>query len=72
MTTTELTDAEWQLIEMLREQQEDSGHFLLVVEHRDGAWEFAMSHGGRSIRGVGATFDRAWEDDGPSGRREIG
>ncbi len=58
----DVTEAERQLIECLREQANES--FRLEIRHEDGAWELAMSarYAGKQLsgRGVGATFDQAW------------
>jgi hypothetical protein len=42
----------------------------MTIEHRDGAWEITMStapHGkDHAARGVGATFDQAWDNMNPT------
>ena len=67
----ELTESERQLIEIIRQQENDKTDFRLVIECVDRAWEIAMSisphdesHG---ARGVGKTFNQAWDDMGPLG-----
>lgn len=65
-----MTEQEQQLLTVLRENA-DAAEFRLVIERRDGAWDIALS--GRetvgakegSARGVGATFDAAWDDMSP-------
>jgi hypothetical protein len=75
MTTTamELTDAERQLIEIIRREFRDG--FRLSIEGQGGAWDIAMSgpvatlQGGEkhaSARGVGASFDAAWHGMNPT------
>jgi hypothetical protein len=66
MTHDERTPAEEQLLALLR--GEDSRSFKLTIECLAGAWEVELSEppsnelprGGKG-RGVGATFDEAWD-----------
>ena len=76
---TDLTDQERQMIEIIRENA-DTTEFRLLIERRDGAWDITMSarglaglspfrpsrpKGEGSARGVGATFDEAWDNMNP-------
>jgi hypothetical protein len=61
----ELTDAELQMIECLREAQGEVANFRLVIERTDGAWEIRMVLSPRGGRGVGTTFDEAWHNMAP-------
>jgi hypothetical protein len=69
----DITDQERQVIEILREQQSGpDNNFRLTIEHVDGAWEIAMSitfheapDRAKRVRGVGASFDQAWDNMDP-------
>jgi len=66
----EVTEAEQNLIEILREQTNPGDTFRLVIAREDGAWEIEWSsrniRGPLSGRGVGRTFDESWENVSPS------
>jgi len=66
--TLEMTEAERQLIETIREQIDDR-EFRILIERVAGAWEIVMSvppHNERNkARGVGGTFDAAWDGMNP-------
>jgi hypothetical protein len=57
----ELSEQERQLIECLREQ-ESTDEFGVTVKLGGGAWEVDMSAGQIKGRGVGRTFDAAWDN----------
>jgi hypothetical protein len=63
------TEAECQMLNILREWSGNDNN-RLTIEYRDGAWEIAMSmtpHGkNQTVRGVGATFDQAWDSINPN------
>lgn len=65
----EATESERQLIEIIREQEEGSVGFRLLIERVDGAWEIVMSispHDERNkSRGVGNSFDQGWANMSP-------
>jgi hypothetical protein len=56
----ELTNAELQMVEVLRQVQGEAATFQLIIERTDGAWEIRMMLSPRGGRGVGRTFDDAW------------
>ena len=62
-TLEALTDEEWEMIEIIRENRQEDG-FRLMIERRDGAWELEI----RSKRvpyperGTGADFNEAWSN----------
>jgi hypothetical protein len=69
----EITSQEHQMIDILRENS-DTTEFRLVIERRDGAWDIVISARGLvglrsskevSARGVGETFDAAWDGMNP-------
>ena len=57
------------MIKMLR-QCSGNGDFRMVIEFRDGAWEINTSvpphDKDHSARGVGQTFDDAWDNMNPT------
>jgi hypothetical protein len=61
----QVTEAERQMIEILREWQNGS-NYRLVIEF-GGGWEIDLSEPGtnRAARGVGETFNQAWERMNP-------
>jgi hypothetical protein len=65
----DVTEQERQMIEMIREQS-GTDEYRLVIERIGGTWEIAtdaMLRGKqRSARGVGTTFDRAWDNMAPT------
>jgi hypothetical protein len=63
----QVTDAERQLIESLRQLRPGDDNLRLVIELADGGWEIDMSEPGtkRGARGVGITFDQAWDGMDP-------
>lgn len=56
-----LTEQEHQLIEYIR-RLKDPDEFSITVSRGNGAWEIGMSAGKMKARGVGATFDAAWDN----------
>jgi len=58
------------MIGMLRQCRDGKGDFRMVIELRDGAWEIKTSvpphDKEHSARGVGQTFDDAWNDMNPT------
>jgi hypothetical protein len=56
-----LTEQERQLIECLR-QLKDPDEFGITVTRENGAWEIGMTAGKIKGRGVGPTFDAAWDN----------
>jgi hypothetical protein len=69
MHETALTNAERQMIAILRREATDG--FRLEIALQDGAWEIKMTaelktlsgdNKTTSARGVGADFDRAWDN----------
>jgi hypothetical protein len=67
--TIELSKQEEQMIESLREWQDSSEEFSLLIEYRDGAWDITLSmtrtpgEPPKTTRGTGATFAAAWDND---------
>jgi hypothetical protein len=74
MTHEKPSAQEMQLLETLREWGGDDDCRLLI-ERRDGAWEISlavvMADKKSSGRGVGATFDQAWDNTIRPGRKSI-
>jgi len=69
MSTLDLSEQETQLIEILREWGGVvKDPYEMRIEQRDGAWEISLQELGTSrvARGVGATFDAAWDNMDPS------
>jgi hypothetical protein len=60
-----ISEQEQQMIELLREW-ESGDDFRLEIIHDSGAWEIKLSGKGKWTRGVGKTFDEAWDNDSPS------
>jgi hypothetical protein len=69
MQRKHLSNQEDQLIDMLRREAKEG--FRLEVSIRNGAWEVFLSSSMRNLdgtektvegRGVGPSFDRAWDD----------
>jgi hypothetical protein len=60
----ELSAAEQQMIEVLREWEDDAGTYRLTVECVGGAYEIELSmpDRGKVARGVGRTLSKAWDD----------
>jgi hypothetical protein len=56
-----MTEQEQQLIECLREASEFR-EWSLAIRREDGAFEILVSCDGKKGRGVGATFDAAWDN----------
>ena len=66
-TDFEVTEAEMQMITCIREQA-GSDEFRLLIKRRDRAWEIEMSVAPNlqnRMRGVGFTFDQAWNNASP-------
>ena len=72
----EATEAERQLIEMIREPRRKNETFELRIEQADGVWDIELAGtvtllDGRLVhntaRGTGASFDEAWDNMGPVG-----
>jgi hypothetical protein len=61
LSEQDLSDQERQFIECLREQKATDG-FSLTINLEGGAWEVEMRTGKLRGRGVGATFDAAWDN----------
>ena len=59
---------ERELLEILRERQTEPYDFRLEIAREDGSWEFVMKvnlgKGTNTIRGLGTTFEQAWENAG--------
>jgi hypothetical protein len=66
----EVSVSERQLIEILREWQGESDDYHLAIERADGAWEVKLGlrwkEKDKWARGVGKTFDDAWDNVSPS------
>jgi hypothetical protein len=66
----EVSVSERQLIEILREWQGESDEYHLEIGRVDGAWEVKMAAVCKGkdkwARGVGKTFDDAWDSADPS------
>ncbi len=65
----DLSEQEWQLIQMLREQTSDE-RFNLSILRVSGLWSIALSYfeqgsGQAKASGGGATFAEAWDRIGP-------
>ena len=58
--TMDLSEAERQLIECLRERA-DTEAFGISIAREDGAWEIKMTAGKLQGRGVGRNFTAAWD-----------
>jgi hypothetical protein len=62
-TLEALTDEEWEMIEIIRENRHEDG-FRLLIERKEGAWEIEI----RSKRvpyperGTGGDFNKAWSN----------
>ncbi|MFY9836085.1 MAG: hypothetical protein WAK55_06370 [Xanthobacteraceae bacterium] len=56
-----LTEQEQQLIECIRRLKEPD-EFSVTITRGNRAWEIDMSAGKMKARGVGATFDAAWDN----------
>lgn len=62
----ELSNAERQLIELVR-GEDDEGPFTLVISFADGHWVVEVRSPGRhGAQGDGATFSEAWERQAPN------
>jgi hypothetical protein len=66
----DLTEQERQLIECIREQRQHD-FFRVEIELQDGAWNITLTERDgakpvRSGRGVGQTFDQAWDNINPT------
>jgi hypothetical protein len=62
-TLEALTDQEWEMIEIIRENRQEDG-FRLLIERRDGAWEIELKSKRVPYpgRGTGADFNDAWSN----------
>jgi hypothetical protein len=62
-TLEALTDEEWEMIEIIRENRQEDG-FRLMIERRDGAWEIELKSKRVPYpgRGTGADFNKAWSN----------
>jgi hypothetical protein len=60
-----ITDEEWQMLEIIRENKDRDG-FRLLIECKDGAWEIELKSPTvpYPARGVGTDFDQAWGNIG--------
>jgi hypothetical protein len=45
--------------------------WALVIEYRDGVWEVSVRGLFSDMRGVGSTFEEAWEDFGKAKPEEL-
>ena len=63
----ELSGQELQMLQMIREWS-GKDYYRLVLERRDGAWEIELSIPleKKIARGVGNTFDEAWDNTMPT------
>lgn len=72
MSEFEVTEAERQMIEILREQgdEDPASDFRLTVSRQGGAWdvtlEATLSGKAKKNAGVGPTFDDAWDNGVPT------
>jgi hypothetical protein len=64
----ELSAAERQMIEILREWADDPGTYRLLIGCVSEAYEIELSmpDRGKSARGVGRTLSEAWDNVAPS------
>jgi hypothetical protein len=64
----ELSAAELQLIEIMREWADDPETYRLRIECADGAYEIELSMPvrGKTARGVGRTLSEEWDNVVPS------
>jgi hypothetical protein len=62
-TLEALTDEEWEMIEIIRENRQEDG-FRLLIERRDGAWviELKSKRVPYPGRGTGTDFNEAWSN----------
>ncbi len=60
----QLSEQEHQLIGMVR--QKKTAGSTIEIEWEDGAWEIRISSGRKYARGIGKTFDLAWDNVAPS------
>ena len=60
-TLEALTDEEWEMIGIIRENKDEDG-FRLLIERRDGAWKIGLKSPRvpNPERGTGTDFDQAW------------
>jgi hypothetical protein len=60
-TLESLTDEEWEMVGIIRENAGING-FRLQIERRDDAWEIELKSGRvpYPARGTGADFNQAW------------
>jgi hypothetical protein len=62
-TLEALTDEEWEMIEIIRENRQEDG-FRLLIERKEDAWEIEL--GSKRVpypeRGTGADFNKAWSN----------
>jgi hypothetical protein len=64
----EPTEQERQMLECIREQGRHD-RFRLTIELEEGVWQASMEAGGFvQVRGVGASFDQAWDNMAQIGR----
>jgi hypothetical protein len=68
----DITESERQMIELIREWGSvEKNTNRLVIEFQEGVWEVTLSSvldgKERKARGVGATFDIAWDETAPLG-----
>ena len=68
--TIELSEAEVDMILTIREWG-GNDDYQLLIEHRDAAWDIALSMSSQEFRatrraGTGATFDQAWNNMDPT------
>ena len=72
--TIDVTNAEWQLIESLREWDQLPEGYQISIERVAGAWSTALREvgvgTGKTARGTGASFDEAWHNLEPNWERQ--
>jgi len=75
-TPMDLTDAEAQLIYIIRESAASDEDIHITIEKVGGAWETSfsapVSGAMRTLRGTGADFGSAWSNDFPVDRDYYG
>ena len=62
----EISEQERQMIEIVRENA-GTDEFYLSIERNEGEWEIDLSIASRVARGVGGSFNDAWDNMAPLG-----
>lgn len=60
----DISEQERHMIEIVRENA-GTNEFYLSIERSEGAWEIDLSAGSRVARGVGSSFNDAWDNLAP-------